>query len=460
MSLNRIPRVVPTFVLAGALLAMVLSGAAGAASPPVGDWRMNEGSGTVLVDSSASGNNGTIFGNPTWVAGQHGQAIHFDGTGDYATVPDSASLDISSAITMAAWVKPEKTATQYLIKKATTTGTTANGYELSLATTGKVFVRFNQATSADTYRINSTTSYPITGTTWMHVAATYDGTTIKLYVNGVQEGGNLAGPASIVTNNLALGIGAQSDGQTSLQGAMDDVLLYNTALTASEIAALAGVTPGNTPPTLNPIGNKSAQVGTQLAFTATASDPDPGTTLTFSLANGSGGSVPAGASITSGGNFTWTPTAGQVGTATFDVCVSDGTASDCETITVTVSAAGSDPVLVGAGDIASCTRTQDTDTAALVSGIPGNVFTIGDNAYETGTAAEFGCYNDTWGAFKARTRPAPGNHDYGNGATPGATPYFDYFNGVGNQTGPAGDRASATTATTSAAGRARGTWSC
>ena len=122
MPMNRIRRVVPTFALVGVLLAVMLAGAAGAASPPVGDWRMNEGSGTVLVDSSASGNNGTIFGNPTWVAGQHGQAIHFDGTGDYATVPDSASLDISSAITMAAWVKPEKTATQYLIKKATTTG--------------------------------------------------------------------------------------------------------------------------------------------------------------------------------------------------------------------------------------------------------------------------------------------------------------------------------------------------
>ena len=128
---NRIPRVVPALALAGALLAMALSGAAGAASPPVGDWRMNEGSGTTLVDSSASGNNGTILGNPTWVAGQHGQAIRFDGTGDYATVPDSASLDISSAITMAAWVKPEKTATQYLIKKATTRRR-RNGYELSL----------------------------------------------------------------------------------------------------------------------------------------------------------------------------------------------------------------------------------------------------------------------------------------------------------------------------------------
>ena len=68
----------------------------GSGSGPVGEWRMNEGSGTTLVDSSGSGNNGTILGNPTWVAGQHGLAMRFDGTGDYATVPDSASLDISS----------------------------------------------------------------------------------------------------------------------------------------------------------------------------------------------------------------------------------------------------------------------------------------------------------------------------------------------------------------------------
>ena len=289
MLTSRVWRVVLVTGLAGALLAVMVSGAAMAASPAIGDWRMNEGSGTTLVDSSVSANNGTILGNPTWVTGQHGQAIRFDGTGDYATVPDNATLDISSSITLATWVRPEKTGTQYLIKKATQGGT--DGYELSLATTGFPFVRFNSTASGTTYRVDSPIAYPNNGTTWMHLAATSDGTTIRLYVNGTEVATKPA-PAAITTNNLALGIGAQGDGTSPLQGAMDDVLLYNTALSATEIAALAGAVPGNTPPSLNPVGNKGAQVGTQLAFTASATDPDAGDTLTFSLAPGSGGSGP------------------------------------------------------------------------------------------------------------------------------------------------------------------------
>ena len=171
-----------------------------------GQWLANEGSGSTLVDSSGSGNSGALQGNPTWVAGQHGQAIRFDGTGDYAVVPDASSLDLSSAITIAAWVRPRSSPPSIWSRRRRTAGRTATSCRLSSA--GKVFVRFNQVTSADTYRINSTTSYPTNGTTWMHVAATYDGTTMRLYVNGVQEG-TIAGPASIATNNLGLGIGAQ-----------------------------------------------------------------------------------------------------------------------------------------------------------------------------------------------------------------------------------------------------------
>ena len=84
-----------------------------------------------------------------------------------------------------------------------------------------------------------------------------------------------------------------------------------------------------------------------------------------------------------------------------------------------------DAVLVGAGKIAHCATSADEATAKLLDGIPGTVFTTGDNAYNSGTAAEFNdCYDPTWGRHKARTRPTPGHHDY---ATAGAFGYFGYF---------------------------------
>jgi acid phosphatase type 7 len=84
-----------------------------------------------------------------------------------------------------------------------------------------------------------------------------------------------------------------------------------------------------------------------------------------------------------------------------------------------------DPVFVGAGDIANCSRTQDEATAKLLDGITGTVFAAGDNVYEKGSASEYkNCYGPTWGRHKSRTWPVPGNHDY---ETPGASGYYGYF---------------------------------
>jgi PKD repeat protein len=92
-----------------------------------------------------------------------------------------------------------------------------------------------------------------------------------------------------------------------------------------------------------------------------------------------------------------------------------------------------DAVLVGAGDIADCTETEDEATASLVDQIGGIVFTAGDNAYPHGSAADFaGCYAPTWGRHLARTRPSPGNHDY---ETAGAAGYFGYFGGAAGPPG-------------------------
>jgi Invasin, domain 3/Bacterial Ig-like domain (group 1)/Calcineurin-like phosphoesterase len=89
-------------------------------------------------------------------------------------------------------------------------------------------------------------------------------------------------------------------------------------------------------------------------------------------------------------------------------------------------------VFVGAGDIATCVNNNDEATAQLLDGIPGTVFTAGDNAYPNGRAIDYlNCYDPTWGRHKARTWATLGNHEYDSSAT--ADPSFDYF---GNRAGP------------------------
>ena len=113
--------------------------------------------------------------------------------------------------------------------------------------------------------------------------------------------------------------------------------------------------------------------------------------------------------------------------------------------------AEADTTLAAAGDIACEStddffgggvdpwRCQEAKTAGLITASAASlVLTLGDEQYCCGTLEQFNAsYDKSWGALKAKTRPAPGNHEY---RTPGAAGYFDYFNGVGRASGPAGDR--------------------
>ena len=90
------------------------------------------------------------------------------------------------------------------------------------------------------------------------------------------------------------------------------------------------------------------------------------------------------------------------------------------------------PSSSASGDIASCATQAQLDAAATrrrsCPAIQGSIFTTGDNVYPTGTAAEFtNCYEPSWGAVQGRTRPVPGNHDWGNGAPGSLAGYFGYF---------------------------------
>ena len=94
----------------------------------------------------------------------------------------------------------------------------------------------------------------------------------------------------------------------------------------------------------------------------------------------------------------------------------------------TSPAGATDPIVLAAGDIADCNSAADSATAELLDAHSGTIVTLGDNAYENGTAEEFAnCYGPTWGRHKARTFPGPGNHEYN---TPGAAGYFGYFGGA------------------------------
>jgi acid phosphatase type 7 len=91
-----------------------------------------------------------------------------------------------------------------------------------------------------------------------------------------------------------------------------------------------------------------------------------------------------------------------------------------------------DPVLVGAGDIASGETDEDAATARLIRDIPGTVFAVGDVVYESGSIEDFErYYHPTWGTEKARTKPSPGNHEYvGGDPKQYGRGYFDYFGAV------------------------------
>ena len=202
---------------------------------PIAHWKLDDGTGFTAVDSEG-GHDGKLVGG-TWTTGTLGGALDFNGSTDYVLVADDPNLDITKAITLMAWIKPNKVAIQYFLKKAISGST--DGYELVLSSSGKVVFRLNQKSQGDTYRIDSATSYPTDGSTWMHAAATYDGTVQRLYINGIEEVSN---PASITigTNDTALGIGAQADGIRLYDGTMDDVRIYNRALSPTEITAAAG----------------------------------------------------------------------------------------------------------------------------------------------------------------------------------------------------------------------------
>ena len=197
----------------------------------VGWWTLDEGQGSMALDWSGHGNDGELQGDPQWIIGHDGEALALDGIDDNVYV---ASIQLpTSAFTMSLWFYPDITLNASSPRKDF----------LYWETSGRPHLTFNRS---DTGEIglwpNVETDFdgPITNTrswasdTWYHVTGTFDGTNFKIYINGNLEDTVLHPGTHSDTSGLF--IGCRSNQTNYFPGIIDDVRIYNKALTQEEIS--------------------------------------------------------------------------------------------------------------------------------------------------------------------------------------------------------------------------------
>jgi hypothetical protein len=208
----------------------------------VGYWKMDEGVGTAAKDVSGNGYNGTLNG-PTWQTSTPGtlfnnqHSLDFDST-DYINTGD-ARVNFTNAVSACAWVTADIAGNFPMVFSAANAGGAgAEGFELRLSsTTGRPSMNIDSVTNA---RANATASTSIVGDGYTHLCGTYDGSIIRMYVNGIADGTTShAGDIAFGSSGSQWRIGNRGTvAGFPWNGLIDDVRIYNRALSHSEIAAL------------------------------------------------------------------------------------------------------------------------------------------------------------------------------------------------------------------------------
>ena len=199
-----------------------------------GFWKFDEGSGSTILDSSGENNTGVNSG-AVWTTGKIGQALQFDGIDDFVEVPHSSSLNFSDTGTIAAWIKiPSVGAVSRgnIVSKGG--GWNRRGWMLTTLDYNRI--RFHWQSGADKF-IDS--QAVLTYDEWHHIAAMMNGSIMKIYIDGVQDLNTLSNSESADTMTV-LRIG-RSDylGNLPFKGNIDDVRIYDRALSEAEITTLA-----------------------------------------------------------------------------------------------------------------------------------------------------------------------------------------------------------------------------
>lgn len=204
---------------------------------PIAHWKLDEASGLAASDSSGAGMNGSLSGGAAWTAGQIGGAVSMDGVDDHINVAHASTLNLGGAFTIALWVNPSEVPNAFksmIVKNydyffyAASSGYCAPGAMIA-----------GIATAAGN-RI-ACDSAPLAVSTWTHVAMVYDGAALRIVRNGVQSA-SIAASGLPNANAGTLQLGASQFGE-HLKGRLDDVRIYNRALTISEVQGLMAAPP-------------------------------------------------------------------------------------------------------------------------------------------------------------------------------------------------------------------------
>jgi hypothetical protein len=195
----------------------------------VGWWTFDEGGGRTALDWSGHGNHGAIQGNPVWVTGfdNDGNALDFDGLGDYVNCGNAAIFNITEQITIAAWIKLEKFEQEW--QSIVTKGEDGWRIVMNKRQDQILFGCGDVAELAGTRSVNDGE--------WHHVLGLYDGSKIYVYVDGLVDASQTA-TGTINTNDLNVLIGETErpgEGPRQWNGLIDDVRIYDKALTPEEI---------------------------------------------------------------------------------------------------------------------------------------------------------------------------------------------------------------------------------
>jgi hypothetical protein len=224
---------------AGAKLVALLEAAP---NGPVARWTFDEQSGSTASDASGGGNTATLANGAGWTSGHQGGALLLNGVDQYAGVSNSAAFDSMQRITLAAWIKPSRIISTRQEIVCFKEGDSPNvGALLALPEGDGSRVRmwvhiggsWQSATSVGTIAVGD----------WHHVLGSYDGQTIRVYIDGWLQGSTSAA-GTMSNGNQVVTIGARSPNrQYYFGGAIDDVQIYDRALSAEEAAGFRSVQP-------------------------------------------------------------------------------------------------------------------------------------------------------------------------------------------------------------------------